>query len=111
MQCDGLSPLLNGAVEDLAHALEHVSLGSERDNKYAIIQAATSVELVLKEKLPSMGVSIFSKKPPYHSLDFYNCIEALYARDIPLPFQSDGDASSREKYCVHLGSGPDPARG
>lgn len=50
MKNKGLSPLLREAIEDLAHALEHSKTGSGKNNKYAVINAATAVELILKEK-------------------------------------------------------------
>ena len=108
MANDDVSPLLSGAIEDLSHALEHAQTGSEKDNKYAVIHAATAVELVLKEKLRSMGISIFEKRPPYHSLDFYDCIHFLHDNSIPIPLEADIEFLHRERNsCIHLAGKPD----
>jgi len=108
MEYNNLSPLLNGAVEDLVHALEHVQTGSEKDNKYAVIHAATAVELVLKEKLRALGISIFEKKLPYHSLDYHDCVRVLHEKNIPLPLEADIELLHQERNsCTHLAGKPD----
>jgi len=108
MKYDGISPLLNGAIEDLTHSLEHAQGGSEKDNKYAVIHAATAIELVLKEKLRSMGISIFKKRPPYHSLDYYDCLQILHEKNIPVPFEPDIELLHKERNnCIHQSAKPD----
>jgi HEPN domain-containing protein len=103
-----LSPLLSGAIEDLVHSLEHAENGSEKDNKYAVIHAATAIELVLKEKVRSTGVSIFHDKPPYNSLDYYDCLRVLHGRNITVPLEADIELVHKERNnCIHQGSKPD----
>lgn len=108
MKSNDFSPLLEGAIEDLAHALEHVERGSEKDRKYAVIHAATAVELVLKEKIRSMGISIFKKKRPYRSLDYYDCIRLLHDKQITIPHEADIELLHQERNaCIHIGGKPD----
>jgi HEPN domain-containing protein len=108
MHYNKLSPLLNGAIEDLANALEHAQTGSEIDNKYSVIHAATAIELILKEKLRSIGMSIFRKRPPDHSLDYYDYLQALHDKNISVPFESDIELLHKERNsCIHLGAKPD----
>lgn len=105
---DELSPLFRGALEDLVHSLEHAENGSEKDNKYAVIHAATAIELILKEKIRSMGISIFESKRPYNSLDYYNCLQALHAKNIDVPLEPDIELVHKERNnCIHQGSKPD----
>lgn len=102
------SPLLSGAVEDLGHALEHMEIGNQKDCKYAIIHAATAVDLLLKEKIRSMGLSIFKKKPPYHSLNFYDCIELLHEKEVLIPSEADIELLHQERnICIHQAGKPD----
>jgi len=54
-----LSPLLQSALEDYRHSMEHLESGGELDNKYAIIHISNAIELLLKEKVRSLGMSIF----------------------------------------------------
>ena len=104
-----LSPLLQGAFEDYQHALEHLGKGSPLDLKYSVLHAASSVELVLKEKLRTMGKSFFENKPPYHSLGFYDCVHKLRGVNVPdIPFFADLELLHQERNrVVHLGSKPD----
>lgn len=103
-----LSPLLCGAIEDLVHSLEHAENGSEKDNKYAVIHAATAIELVLKEKIRSKGMSIFESKPPYNSLDYYDCLHVLHGKNISVPLEADIELVHKERNnCIHQGSKPD----
>lgn len=108
MNTDKLSPLFRGAIEDFGHALEHMEIGKEKDNKYAIVHAATAVELLLKEKIRSMGLSIFKKKPPYHSFDFYECINLLHEKGVLIPLEGDIELLHQERnICIHLAGKPD----
>jgi HEPN domain-containing protein len=105
---DSLSPLLCGAIEDLVHSLEHAENGSEKDNKYAVIHTATAIELILKEKIRSMGMSIFESKPPYNSLDYYDCLHVLHGKNIIVPLEADIELVHKERNnCIHQGSKPD----
>lgn len=108
---NNISPLLKGAIEDYSHAIEHMQSGSDIDNKYAIIHAATAIELILKDKLRSIGVSIFKKKPPHTSLGFYECVNLLRENSVPIPFEADIELLHQERnICVHLGWKPDGAK-
>jgi HEPN domain-containing protein len=106
-----VSPLLKGAMEEYSHAIEHMQSGSDIDNKFAIIHAATSIELILKDKLRSMSVSIFKKRVPHTSLGFYECIKLLRERNVPIPFEADIELLHEERnICVHLGGNPEKAK-
>lgn len=105
---DNLSPLLNGAMEDFEHAVEHLTWASEKDRKYAVIHAASAIELALKEALRKRGVSVFEKKPPYHSFGFYDCLNILKQNKVIIPLESDIEILHQERnICVHLAGKPD----
>lgn len=108
MSTNKLSPLFRGAMEDFGHALEHMEIGNQKDYKYSIVHAATAVELLLKEKIRSMGLSIFQKKPPHHSLNFYECVKILHDREVSIPFEPDIELLRQERnICIHLAGKPD----
>lgn len=102
------SPLFQGAIEDFEHAVEHFKSGNTIDNKYAIVNAANSVELILKEKLRSMDIRVFQSKPPYNSLGFYECLRVLENNDVKIPMEADIELLHQERnICVHLANKPD----
>jgi HEPN domain-containing protein len=102
------SPLLSGAVEDFEHAAEHMNGGTPRDFKYTVINLGQSIELVLKEKVRTLGVSVFERKPPYRSLGFYDCLKILNDKGIAVPRQSDIEIVHEERnWCIHMGGRPD----
>jgi hypothetical protein len=67
------------------------------------------VELVLKEKLRTMGISFFDSRPPYHSLGFYDCAHKLRSVNVTdIPLFADLELLHQERNrVVHLGSKPD----
>jgi uncharacterized protein YutE (UPF0331/DUF86 family) len=55
------SPILKNAVESLEHAIDHWSSGSAKDRKFAILHLDQAVELILKERILSLGASIYKR--------------------------------------------------
>lgn len=102
------SPLLSGALEDFEHAIEHMDGGTPKDFKYSVILLAQSIELALKERVRTLGVSVFEKKPPYRSLGFYECLKILNDKGIVVPHQPDIELVHEERnWCIHMGGKPD----
>lgn len=111
MSTNAFSYLYKSVIEDFTHAIEHFKRGKPIDNKYAVINAASSVELILKEKLRLLGVPVFQRKPPYHSLGFYECITKLNEKQVKIPRETDIEFLHKERnICVHLAGKPDGAK-
>lgn len=55
------SPLFHSALDLLAHACEHYVAKEERDRRLVILHLANAVELLLKDRLLDLGISIFEK--------------------------------------------------
>ncbi len=53
------SPLFHSALELLAHACEHYVGGQERDRRFVILHLANAVELLLKDRLLDLQISIY----------------------------------------------------
>ncbi len=58
-----ISPLLESAIESLAHGIEHYFLKYGKSNKFPLLHIDQAVELLLKAKIQSTkGASVYSKK-------------------------------------------------
>lgn len=56
------SPLLESCIETLIHGLEHYTRSNiAKDRKFAILHIDQAVELALKEKVRSLGLSIYKR--------------------------------------------------
>jgi hypothetical protein len=55
------SPILKNAIESLEHALDHWAGSTDRDRKFAIMLMDQAVELILKERVLSLGKSIYHR--------------------------------------------------
>ncbi len=53
------SPLFHSALELLSHACEHYVSGEERDRRLVILHLANAIELLLKDRLLDLGISIY----------------------------------------------------
>jgi len=56
------SPLFHSALDLLAHASEHYVGTEERDRKLVILHLANSIELLLKDRLLDLGISIYESQ-------------------------------------------------
>ncbi len=56
------SPILESCIETLTHGLEHyIRSDTAKDRKFAILHIDQAIELLLKEKVRSLGVSIYKR--------------------------------------------------
>jgi len=53
------SPLFHSSLDLLAHACEHYIGGQERDRRFVILHLANAVELLLKDRLLDLQISIY----------------------------------------------------
>lgn len=53
------SPLFHSALDLLAHACEHYVSGQERDRRFVILHLTNAIELLLKDRLLDLGISIY----------------------------------------------------
>lgn len=56
------SPLFHSALDLLAHACEHYIGGQERDRRFVILHLANAVELLLKDRLLDLQISIYENQ-------------------------------------------------
>lgn len=79
------SPLLESCLETLVHGLEHyVRSDTGKDRKFAILHIDQAIELILKEKVRSLGLSIYKRdgkttigtKEAYDILERRRCVIA-----------------------------------
>jgi len=70
-----ISPILQNAVDIFEHAIEHYIGGTTRDRKLAILHCDQAIELLLKEKLRSLGESIYLKGG--QTLSHIDCLKVL----------------------------------
>lgn len=54
------SPLFHSSLDLLAHACEHYISGQERDRRFVILHLANAIELLLKDRLLDMQISIYA---------------------------------------------------
>lgn len=53
------SPLFHSSLDLLAHACEHYLSGQERDRRFVILHLANAIELLLKDRLLDLQISIY----------------------------------------------------
>ncbi len=78
------SPLFQSSLELFAHAIEHFNGGAELDRKLAILHLANSVELIFKDLLLDLDVSIF--KGAKETISIHGAIKELKDKNVPLPY-------------------------
>lgn len=77
-----ISPILESAIESLAHGIEHFFLKYGKSNKFPLLHIDQAVELLLKAKIQSIkGASIYTKKGK--TIEYYECFNKLNDIDIP----------------------------
>jgi len=70
-----LSPLLKFGLESLEHALEQYIIGTDKSRRFGILHCDLAIELILKEKLRTLGESIFIKNG--RTLDYHDVLNKL----------------------------------
>lgn len=83
-----LSPLLKFALESFEHALEQYMKDTEKSRKFSIMHCDQAIELILKDKLRSLGESIF--KANSRTIDYHDALNELTNhKGIHIPEKSD----------------------
>jgi hypothetical protein len=79
------SPLFHGALDLLAHACEHYISNSEKDRRFVILHLANSVELLLKDRLLDLGISIYEN--PSHTKSIISVLNDLEKKQVNVPMK------------------------
>ena len=97
-----ISPLLESAIESLAHGIEHYFLKYGKSNKFPLLHIDQAVELLLKAKIQSTkGASIYTKRG--RTIDYYECFNKL--KDIDIPERSTlEEIHDKRNSSQHIGS-------
>ena len=69
------SPLFQSSFDLFSHSIEHFNLGTERDRKFVIMHLANAVELIFKDLMLDLGLSIY--KNPKETITITGAIETL----------------------------------
>ena len=81
-----LSPIMKFSLESLEEALEQYANGTEKGRKFSILHCDQAIELILKEKLRSMGCPIFIKGKGGQTVDFHSALDSLInERGVKIP--------------------------
>lgn len=75
-----LSPMLVHAIESFQHGIEHYLDGTATSRKFAILHIDHSLELFLKEKVVSLGKSLY--KSDGQTLSFHETLNSLKSVEI-----------------------------
>jgi uncharacterized protein YutE (UPF0331/DUF86 family) len=78
------SPLFQSSFDLFSHSIEHFNSGTERDRKFVIMHLANAVELVLKDLMLDLGLSIY--KNPKETVTISGAIDTLQKeKNIKIP--------------------------
>ena len=77
------SPLFQSSFDLFSHSIEHFNSGTERDRKFVIIHLANAVELIFKDLMLDLGLSIY--KNPKETITITGAIEILKDKKINIP--------------------------
>lgn len=69
------SPLFQSSFDLFSHSIEHFNMGTERDRKFVILHLANAVELIFKDLMLDLGLSIY--KNPKETVTITGAIETL----------------------------------
>jgi len=69
-------PLLRSSIDALEEAIDQSGKGTDKGNKFCVLFCDQATELILKEKLRSIGVSIFIKRGP-RTVEFHDALDTL----------------------------------
>jgi len=78
------SPLFVSANELLAHSIELYTQGNERKYKFVILHLANAIELILKDRVIDLGISIY-KKPNNNTIGIWDAFLELEKANIQVP--------------------------
>lgn len=94
------SPLVKSAEELIVHGLDHFTMGDNPiDFKLAILHLDQAVELLLKEKVRLLGVSIY-KNDLKTTISIHNCYEILLQKKIEIPEKANLDLLHDERNII-----------
>lgn len=101
------SPLVKSAQELIVHGLEHFTMGIDPlDFKLAILHLDQAVELLLKEKVRMLGVSIY-KSDLKTTINIHNCYETLSQKKVDIPEKANLELIHDERNIIqHKYSNP-----
>jgi len=77
------SPLFHSALDLLAHACEHYIGGQERDRRFVILHLANAVELLLKDRLLDLQISIYEN--PKSTKTITKVLSDLERQNVSIP--------------------------
>jgi hypothetical protein len=78
------SPLFVSASELLAHSIDLYTQGKERKYKFIILHLANAIELILKDRVIDIGLTIYKPKSPY-TITIWEAFEELNKASIAIP--------------------------
>ena len=77
------SPLFHSALDLLAHACEHYVTGQEKDRRFVILHLANAIELLLKDRLIDLQISIYEN--PKQTKSITKVLSDLEKHDVTVP--------------------------
>lgn len=103
-----LSPLLRSCFESLEHGLWHLFRSqTATDMKFALLHVDQAVELILKEKVRSLGESIY--KNPKETITIYGAYDILKTKNVNIPEKPDLEILHEERNNIqHKFANPSP---
>lgn len=72
-----LSPLLTFALQSFEEAVEQYMKGTEKSRRFSILLCDQSIELILKEKIRSIGESIYVKGGSGKTIEYHDMLNNL----------------------------------
>ncbi len=101
------SPLLRNAVESLEHGLDHYSRNTGLDRKFAILHIDQAIELILKEAVRSLGLSIY-RKDRKTTIGLHEALDILQDNGVAVQERPDLELLHDERNSIqHTNSTPD----
>jgi len=79
------SPLFHSALDLLAHACEHYVSGQEKDRRFVILHLTNAIELLLKDRLLDLQVSIYES--PKQTKSITKVLSDLEKRSVTVPLK------------------------
>lgn len=79
------SPLFHSALDLLAHACEHYMSGEEKDRRFVILHLANAIELLLKDRLLDLQISIYEN--PKQTKTITRVLSDLEKQNVTVPLK------------------------
>lgn len=79
------SPLFHSALDLLAHACEHYLIDKERDRRFVILHLTNAIELLLKDRLLDLQISIYEN--PKQTKSITKVLSDLEKHDVMVPMK------------------------